>query len=1148
MKILAIDDIECQLAALAEMLRVLIPGCEVATAISGKAGLELARTFQPDTIILDIVMPGMDGFEVCQALKSDPATRHIPVIFLTGAAADSASHIRALKIGGDVFLTNPIKAGELISQVRAMVRIKHAEDELRAENISTKGLLRETREQQAAILHTMKDGFFVLDLQGRLLDVNAAAGQMTGYSRAELLRLSLADLEADESPEEIAGQIGKIKQAGAALFQRRHRCKDGRLIHVEVSANYLPNSHERLFAFIRDITERKLAEEELRVSRQRFALHVQQTPLGVIEFDLEGRVREWNPAAAAIFGFSPAEAVGQHWTFLTPEAEWKQLDGVWESIITQTGGRRSTNRNRTKPGRSIICEWFNTPLVDAAGQTIGVASLVLDITEHREAEAALQEREEQYRKVVESSPDGIFILRENRFVLLNPAALEIFGAGRQEELLGRDVFNFIHPDFHDLIRARIVQTTQQEAALPLLEQKLLRLDGSIVEVEATSTRFQIQGRPALLVEVRDITQRKQAEAALQSSEARYRSIFESSQDAIMTLEPPAWRFTTGNPATVRMFGAKDETEFISHGPWELSPERQPDGRASAGKAREMIETAMREGSHSFEWTHRRIGGEDFPATVLLSRVQSGGKTFLQATVRDITKRKQAEAALRLESAALEATANAIVITDREGTIEWVNAAFTTFTGYTAAEAIGKNPRQLIKSGKHKPAFYKNLWNTILAGKVWQGELVNRRKDGSLYTDEMTITPLKDERGEITHFIAVKQDITQRKLLEAQFRQSQKMEAFGQLAGGVAHDFNNVLTVIQGNAALLRMDVAATDKQEALQQIDLATTRAAELVRQLLTFSRRQVMHVRSVNLNEAVTGVGKMLQRLIGENIALRIQLLPGGAPVQADPGMIEQVLLNLAVNARDAMPKGGQLGVVLENLTLDETTAARHHLARPGRFVRLTIRDDGKGIAPEVLPHIFEPFFTTKDVGKGTGLGLATVHGIVEQHHGWIEVESAVGRGTAFHIYLPRLEGMPPIKTGEEPVPQVCGGGETILLVEDDAALRTLAAHALEYYGYRVIAAASGLAALELWRLHRNTVALLLTDIIMPDGVSGSELAVQLRADQPGLKVLYMSGYPGEVAGRGLDLRPGKNFLQKPFTPADIGQIVRDCLDGPQK
>ena len=376
----------------------------------------------------------------------------------------------------------------------------------------------------------------------------------------------------------------------------------------------------------------------------------------------------------------------------------------------------------------------------------------------------------------------------------------------------------------------------------------------------------------------------------------------------------------------------------------------------------------------------------------------------------------------------------------------------------------------------------------------------------------------------------------------QLAQAQKMEAIGQLAGGIAHDFNNLLTVIQGHCGLLLLNASAGDAEltESAKEIQAAANRAANLTRQLLAFSRRQPMHMQPLDLDDVVFGMGRMLQRLIGDDIVLHTRLLPGGAWVEGDSGMIEQVLLNLAVNARDAMSDGGELWLDLDTVTLDETAARRHPAARPGSFICLSLRDTGRGIAADHLPHIFEPFFTTKEVGKGTGLGLATVHGIIEQHHGWIEVESLPGNGSTFRIHLARLPQGAALPAGSRDASRVRGGDESILVVEDEPAVRALAVKILGARGYRVQAAPSGVAALELWRQQPGAFDLLLTDLIMPGGVSGAQLAEQLRTEQPGLRIIYMSGYPGGTAGGGA----GANFLQKPFDPAHLAKAVRTCLD----
>jgi PAS domain S-box-containing protein len=511
------------------------------------------------------------------------------------------------------------------------------------------------------------------------------------------------------------------------------------------------------------------------------------------------------------------------------------------------------------------------------------------------------------------------------------------------------------------------------------------------------------------------------------------------------------------------------------------------------------------------------------------------------------ERKQAEVHLRLQSAALESAANATLITDRAGNVIWVNPAFTRLTGYSAQEIAGQNPR-LLKSGKQDQAFYQNLWETILAGRVWHAEMVNRRKDTSLYTEESTITPVLDERGEITHFIAVKQDITERKELESQLRQLQKLEAVGHLAGGVAHDFNNLLAVIRGNTDLVLMDAGQFSDQarECLQQVVAASERAANLTRQLLTFGRKQVMRSQPLDLNEVIRNLIKMLTRIIGENIHLQCTYDTGLPYVQADVGMLEQVLVNLVVNAVAAMPHGGQLFISTEKISIEETHVRAHPEPRAGEFVCLSVCDTGTGISPEHLPHIFEPFFTTKEPGKGTGLGLAMVHGIVKQHQGWVEVSTHLGTGTIFRVFLPVILPPPTGTAPQQTEPSSRGGTEGVLFVEDDLAVRLITQRVLETFGYHVWEAATGREALELWANHAGKIDLLLTDMVLPDGITGQELAKQLRAQRPELKTVFISGYGSEVAGVDIDLlRQNKPYvLQKPCPSQVLLHALRQCLD----
>jgi len=515
------------------------------------------------------------------------------------------------------------------------------------------------------------------------------------------------------------------------------------------------------------------------------------------------------------------------------------------------------------------------------------------------------------------------------------------------------------------------------------------------------------------------------------------------------------------------------------------------------------------------------------------------------TIEDITERKRAEAERARLATAVEQAAETILITDLCGTILYANPAFEKITGYTRAEAVGQNPR-LLKSGRHDNAFYRRMWETLGRGEVWTGRFINRRKDGGLYEEDATISPVRDAAGRMVNYVAVKRDVTRETQLEDHLRQMQKMDAIGRLAGGVAHDFNNILLALLMQTELLEgNEPLPAGVREGLRQIRQDANRAAELTRQLLLFGRRQTPHPRRLDLNEVVTHLARMLQRILGEDVRLQLRL--HGAPlfIHADPGMMEQVLLNLAVNARDAMGRGGRLLIETAEVNLDEPQASLIPEAAPGPYVTFSVSDTGAGIAPEVLPRIFEPFFTTKETGKGTGLGLATVFGIVKQHQGWITVDTQPGQGATFRVCLPACPaGMAKPAAAPASLP-ARGGTETLLLVEDDLAVRTPLRLVLERHGYRVLEAANGGEALELWSEQRATVALLLTDLVMPGAVGGQELARRLQAEQPRLRVVYISGYSVAMTSRELRLNPGEKFIQKPFNPDDLLKIIRESLGG---
>ncbi|MBF8259935.1 MAG: PAS domain S-box-containing protein, partial [Actinobacteria bacterium] len=518
---------------------------------------------------------------------------------------------------------------------------------------------------------------------------------------------------------------------------------------------------------------------------------------------------------------------------------------------------------------------------------------------------------------------------------------------------------------------------------------------------------------------------------------------------------------------------------------------------------------------------------------------------IMSILMDVTEQKADEESRARLTMAVEQAGESIVVTDTRGTIQYVNPAFERITGYDRMEVIGQTPR-ILKSGRHDAAFYRNLWETLRGGEIWRGTFLNKRKDGTLYEEDAVISPVRDPSGQVVNYVAVKRDVTDVRRMEEQLRQSQKMEAVGRLAGGVAHDFNNLLTAISGYSDLLlhRLPDYSTLRRD-VEEIRKAGDRAAALTRQLLAFSRRQVLQPKVLDLNTVVTNMGQMLRRLIGEDIELSTDLSPSLSRVKADPGQIEQVIVNLAVNARDAMPDGGRITIATADADLSPAYAAAHPGVRPGPHVLLSVADTGHGMSDETQAHLFEPFFTTKERGKGTGLGLATVYGIVQQSGGHLRVHSAADRGSAFLIYLPRVETSEvDAQTADRSLLSYPSPGtETILLAEDEEVVRRLAREILSGNGYKVLEAGNGREALLLSEAHRGEIHLLLTDVVMPK-MSGRELTERIRLQRPDLRILYMSGYTDDAILRHGVLEDGIPFLQKPFTPEELTRKVREVLD----
>jgi len=496
---------------------------------------------------------------------------------------------------------------------------------------------------------------------------------------------------------------------------------------------------------------------------------------------------------------------------------------------------------------------------------------------------------------------------------------------------------------------------------------------------------------------------------------------------------------------------------------------------------------------------------------------------------------------------MSAAGNGIVITDTDGVIQWVNEAFTDITGFGFDEAVG-HTHAILKSGQHDDAYYKALWEAILAGKVYRNVTVNKRKDGSLYPDEQTITPVLNDEGEITNFIAIKQDVTEKNRLQEQLLQAQKMEAVGQLGGGVARDFNNIFTAIMGFAELTRIKLMkeGSEALDDLSQIQKAAERAAELTRQLPAFSRRSVVRPQPIQIDSLLTTMDRMLRRVIGEHIEIAYLLDGDDKHVMIDPVQIQQVVTNMVINAADAMSDAGKLTITTRTIEADPGNNPEYVGLNNGDYLSVGFTDTGSGILSDSLSHIFEPFFTTKEQGKGTGLGLATCYGVVVEGNGKILVDSVVGEGTRFEVLLPITQESSSSKEAYPATTDKLTGTETILLVEDEPAVREVAMTMLESHGYRVVDAGNGLEALARFRSgSADRIDVLITDVVMPL-MGGKQLAEAVLTDDPNVRVLFTSGYTSQdVVRHGLETDSAR-FLQKPYLPAVLLTQVRELIDPP--
>lgn len=754
------------------------------------------------------------------------------------------------------------------------------------------------------------------------------------------------------------------------------------------------------------------------------------------------------------------------------------------------------------------------------------------------AQALGWESEEFFRLVTGTIHDAIFITDlDGNLVFASKRAEEISGY-RAAEFLGRNLWSVLAPEAAAQARVRLDALRAGEEPSPVFEGQIVRKDGRRVWMEVSFSSIAREGRVVGRLGVaRDITERKAAEAALRESERRYRLVAENSTDVIWVRDMDL-RLTYISPSVAKLRGYTPE-EAMAQAPEEsLTPAslelvgaamreelaREADGRADPFRSR-TVEIEVKRKDGSTVWTEVKVS---------FLRDETGRPVGILGSGRDISERRRVEDATRLQSAALEAAANGIVITDRDGVIIWTNPGFTQLTGYGADEVIGRTPR-VLKSGQHDAPFYAAIWRTIHSGRAWHGEMVNRRRDGSLYHEEQTITPVRGRGGEITNFIAIKQDITERKRLTERLLRTEKLAMLGELIGGIAHELNNPLSVLIGHAQLLHTAGREDPQLERrTEKILDAANRAIRIVRNFLTVVRQRPPEKTAVSVNEIIQKTLDLFvyQARVG-NVELVTDLSPAVPLTAADPQQLQQVVLNLANNALQA------IGAARRSGTLRVATG----LAPDRAAIRITVSDDGAGIPAEVLPRIFEPLFTTKPPGEGTGLGLAIVQAVVAEHGGSVAVESECGHGTTFTVTLPvTAPASPPAAPAAT---SAMPAGLRVLVVDDEAPVREMIAEALKRQGVSVETVASGREALDA--LARAAVDVVITDVRMPE-MTGTELWTRIAAQSPDLarRTIFCTGSVVRPATRRFIEETGCLAMSKPFEwPAFFAAVAEAASRG---
>ena len=936
--------------------------------------------------------------------------------------------------------------------------------------------------------------------------------------------------------------ITERKHADDELKKYRERLEE----LVEERTAELRNANEQLQ---REITERKRAEKALRESEGRYRTLFEGSRDAIYVTSREGEILDANHFMLDLFGYSREEMLGLNArkTYVYPEDRIKFQQEIERNKFV----RDYEMKLRKKDGTEMDCLLTADVRHADDGSILGYQGIIRDITELKQIVNELHTEKQRFQTLSENAPFGMVMIdKDGIFRYMNPKFRELFGYDLNDVPDGRTWFRKAYPN--PTYRHNVISTWVNDLESSNPEEKRLRTftvtckDGTEKIINFIPVQLEASEN---LMACEDITERRQVEEALRKSEERFRELYDNAPVGYHEYDSEG-RITNVNLTDFEMLGYTRK-EMVGQPIWKLNVNEETVREQVMAKLAGTLPPGK-----ELERIYRRKDGTTFPVLIedRLILDENGRIKGIRCTIQDITERKRVEEALRKSEEKFQKLFDEAPVgymeLNAQGCITQVNRTELDMLGYTVEEML-EQPiwKFVVEEEKARQTVMAKLSESMQPGRGL--ERTYKRKDGTTLPVSIEDAFIRNVEGKVTGIHTVIRDITERKQmeqekknLEEQLRQSQKIEAIGRLAGGIAHDFNNLLTVIKGYTQLSLLELKEGDPLKGnLEEIQKSSERAADLTRQLLAFSRRQVMEMKVLDLNTLLRDLDKMLRRIIGEDIELSTLLAKDLGRVKIDPGQIEQVIMNLAVNAKDAMPSGGKLTIETANAELDESYARNHAEVKPGRYVMFSVSDTGVGMTSEVRERVFEPFFTTKEKGRGTGLGLSTVYGIVKQSGGNIWVYSEPGHGTTFKIYLARVDE--PLeelreKTTRKGLPR---GSETVLVVEDEKKVRTLTVEILGRQGYRVLDASRGDDALAISEKHKGPIHLILVDVVMP-GINGTELAKRFMSLHPDIRILYMSGYTDNVIVHHGVLEKGVNYIQKPFTIDELTRKVREALD----